>query len=284
MSNNQSNQSNVSRESKLRGELKESCIGAFYTQKGYFCKIAPAFDIDKVKFAFVELGKAGAGFDIYVDVMDFILLVEDILSFRLAKRIEVDEGQYPSAWVYKTGENGEKSIAIGKGQKGVVIQGRNSEKKANAFVPVGSYDELRKMATLFQFVSGMREATGYMKALVESFGTVKFERKPKDVAQQQKEEKVQANTPQDTIPQISNLELVTDGEVVKNKSGKYYVPIKADKKTALLVEESAITALGERFNNFCEVSKKQDVKLLILEGSVSTLSDGTVLYKALKIK
>lgn len=137
--------------------LKEGCIAAFYTQKGFFLKVYMT-KIDKVKMSFVEKGKKGAGFDIYVDLTAFILLTEDILSGVLLQKIAQDTGDYPGAWTYVTGENGSKTLAIGKGQKGTLIQGRiKGETPKNAFIPV-SYEDLRSMAIWFQLVAGLKPA------------------------------------------------------------------------------------------------------------------------------
>jgi len=142
MNNNSNN-----KESKLRTLLKEGCIAAFYTEKGYFVKIKLALSIDKVGFSFVKKGEKGAGFDIYVDTDKFDLLCDDIRNGNFYKKIVEDtKSDYPEAWKYTTGDNGSKYIAIGKGQKGIVIQGKDNNTKKNAFVMVGSYEDLKCMA------------------------------------------------------------------------------------------------------------------------------------------
>ena len=156
--------------SKFKKMIEQGCIAEWYTLNGYFLKIYPAFEIDKVKFSFVMKGKQGAGFDVYVDTEDFSLLCDDIKNFRMMKLIERDTGQYPSAWKYATGENGALSVAIGKSQKGgVVIQGKDGNKKVNAFVPLTCYNDLRKMAVLYDLVSGKVPATRYYADIVEQF-------------------------------------------------------------------------------------------------------------------
>lgn len=159
--------------SKFRILLSESCIAAFYTMSGYFVKVYPALNIDKVKFSFVEKGKQGSGFDIYVDVEKFLLLTIDILSGAFFRRLAEDKGDFPQAWTYVTGENGAKNLAIGAGKKGIVIQGRvkneDKSKAKSAFVPVGSYADLRTMAEMFQIVTGYKPVTGYFATLKSVF-------------------------------------------------------------------------------------------------------------------
>ena len=160
----------MANKSKMRSMLEQGCIAEWYTLKGFFLKLYPCFEIDKVKFSFVMKGKKGEGFDVYVDTDDFSLLCDDILSLRMATKIACDKGEYPSAWTYATGENGALSVAIGKSQKGgVVVQGRNGNTKANAFVPLTDYNELRKMAFLYNILSGKELTTRYYAELVDAF-------------------------------------------------------------------------------------------------------------------
>lgn len=160
----------MANKSKLRSMLEQGCIAEWYTLNGYFLKLYPCFEIDKVKFSFVMKGKKGEGFDIYVDTDDFSLLCDDIVSLRMAKKIAKDAGQYPGAWKYTTGENGALSVAIGKSQKGgVVIQGRNGNTKTNAYVPLTDYNDLRKMAFFYDILSGKKQTTRYYAELVDAF-------------------------------------------------------------------------------------------------------------------
>ncbi len=115
--------------------LKSGCIGAFYTLNGYFLKVKPAYKIDKVIFSFVQKGKSGEGFDIYVDIDKFDLLCDSILSKDFGKLLPESNQEHP-AWKYVTGNNGSKSLTIFKGNHGIVIHGYDGQKKRNASVPV----------------------------------------------------------------------------------------------------------------------------------------------------
>lgn len=153
--------------SKLRSFLADGCLAAFYTLDSWFVKIYPVLSIDKVKFSFAEKGKKGKGFDVYVDTPVFLLLCRDILSGRLWKLIEADKSDYPSAWNYRTGQNGTKELHLGKGKRGVVLQGRyngGDEGGKCGFIPL-SCEDLRIMAELFLMVTGVTPVEGYWKDL-----------------------------------------------------------------------------------------------------------------------
>ena len=158
--------------SKLRKMLSEGCIMQAYTLNGYFFKVYPLFEIDKVKFSFVEKGKAGTGFDIYVNTIDFHLLCEEIDSGMLWNKICNDNGPYPKAWEYVTGDNASMHLVIGKSKSqkgGIVVQGRNTATKKQGFVPLAKYDELRALSFWYKIVAGLVPVTGYYAALRDVF-------------------------------------------------------------------------------------------------------------------
>ena len=135
-------------------EIKEGLIGAFYTQKGYFLKIKPAYGIGKVKWSFVKLNTNGQGFDIYMDMDTMDNLADDVLSYRLAKKIEEEraaKAEYPQCFEFITGEKGTKIIKIGSGNYDVRIQG-TVNKKTYANLPC-SYGELKTAMKWFKRTS-----------------------------------------------------------------------------------------------------------------------------------
>lgn len=144
---------------KKEDALKEGVFAEFYTLKGWFLRVKQAYAIDRVQFAFVKKDTGGKGFNIYVDMDSFDLLCDDILSGAMRQRIDADNGNYPKAWEKIVGKDGQYVLAIGKGQRQpVVIQGRDTKYKqndgmGNAFVGIGSYDELRVMAKWFKRTS-----------------------------------------------------------------------------------------------------------------------------------
>ncbi len=160
--------------SKFRKMINQGCIAEFYTQKGYFCKIYPIAVLDSVKFSFKKKGVKNSDFDIYVSMPSFLLLKKDIQNYQLAKKIAADNGQYPSAWIYNTGENGAKKLAIGKSKSGTplisgsVPETKNHE-KGYALVPLQSFDDLRTMAEIFDIVTGITPVTGYWAEIKKLF-------------------------------------------------------------------------------------------------------------------
>lgn len=137
-------------------------IAEQYTQNGWFVKIKPIFSLDKknefaynrptILFSFVEKGKKGSGFDIYMDIDEFDLWADDVLdinrTFKRTIEAEAQAGQkYPETYKYVTGSNGEKSVGFCKSTvKGAfaTINGCTVKdgKKVFANVPVG-YNWLR---------------------------------------------------------------------------------------------------------------------------------------------
>lgn len=87
--------------------------------------VYPAFALDKLKFSFYRKGKAGQGFDIYMDVVKFGApsfdawaydALHGVMQRALAK--EKAEGeQYPKTYSYVTGENGSKTLGIANARK-----------------------------------------------------------------------------------------------------------------------------------------------------------------------
>lgn len=134
-----------------REEAKEGTIKAFHSQKGWFVKVKQAYAIERVCFSFVEKGTHGKGFDIYVMIDDFDILCDDILSHRFETALVNDRGDFPGAWKYVCGENGQNELAIGAGSRmPIVIQGRQKSENRTAFVGVVSYNELVTMAKWFK--------------------------------------------------------------------------------------------------------------------------------------
>lgn len=203
--------------SKLRKMLQGGCLLECYTLNNWFVKVQPVFRIDKVKIAFVEKGKKGSGFDIYVDTMKFNRLCKDIQSRVLERKIEADTtSDYPTAWVYKTGENGSLEVAIGKGRKGILFQGRviskEESKRKTAIVPVASYEDLAIMADLwFMFSKEYMEElnTFFSEALIE---ISKYHNANEEVGEEYQETAAESNEPapaSEPTPAYQKLTILT---------------------------------------------------------------------------
>jgi len=111
MNNNNSN----AKKSRLEKRAMDGCIAEQFTQNGWFVKIKPALSIDKLVFSFVEKGKQGAGFDVYMDIELAMEWAKDICSGRffsiISKEKEAGE-KYPVTYKYVTGENASKSVGF----------------------------------------------------------------------------------------------------------------------------------------------------------------------------
>lgn len=142
-----------------------------YSDGSWFVRIYPCLQIGKYKFSFAKKGQKGKGFDVYMDIEDLELWVDDILdvSKTLLKTITAEKAakeQYPKTYKYVTGENGSKSIEIGasSSEKGFAVlnaSGMVESKKQFANVPV-DYIWLRKFAKEFR-----RETSGYFRKMTE---------------------------------------------------------------------------------------------------------------------
>lgn len=142
-----------------------------YSDGSWFVRIYPCLQIGKYKFSFAKKGQKGKGFDVYMDIEDLELWVDDILdvSKTLLKTITAEKAtkeQYPKTYKYVTGENGSKTIGIGasSSEKGFAVlnaSGMVESKKQFANVPV-DYIWLRKFAKEFR-----RETCGYFREMTE---------------------------------------------------------------------------------------------------------------------
>lgn len=163
-------------------DYQKGQLASFYTLKGWFCTVKPAYKIDKVQFDFVKKGtNAKSAFSIYVDMDRFDLLCDDILSGRFYRLLEEDKGNAnPQAWNYVTGENGSKELHIGAGRNtAIVIRGRDKKiEGALGTVGVMGYDDLRILAKDFRRTSAAAFEERTRKCLEEAN---KYRRDPADV-------------------------------------------------------------------------------------------------------
>jgi len=162
-------------ESIIEEAAKDNELFRLWTQT-WGLIVRPAYDIDKLKFSFIEKGTEGKGksFDIYVECLKFGAScfddwAYDILNDRRLEKIlakEKQEGQkYPVYYKYVTGENGEKSVGIANSTKGdgYCINACGGD-KTYANVPV-SFHDLRKMAEAYK--RSYRKRVAYLDQLRE---------------------------------------------------------------------------------------------------------------------
>lgn len=128
--------------SRRQEMANEGTINAQYTQNAWFVKVKPAFSIHKILIDFVEKGKKGSGFGIYVDLDLFDNWMDDVLSRTFARmlRAELEAGEkYPKYYKYVTGENGEKSVGFANStgkSGGYVINGSTVVNGSRVFANV----------------------------------------------------------------------------------------------------------------------------------------------------
>lgn len=158
---------NESNKAKCMQYVEEGIIGAQYTQNGWFVKLKPILSTNKkntfaynkpsILFSFVEKGKKGAGFDIYVDIDVFDNWSDDVLGIpeKFRKTIEAERAAgstYPKAYKYVTGNNGEKSVGFAPASKGfAVINGVTVKDGAKQYanIPV-DYDWIRTVCKRYR--------------------------------------------------------------------------------------------------------------------------------------
>lgn len=137
-------------ESYAEEAAKDNSLFSAWTRK-WGLHIRPWYSMDKLKFSFVEVGKAGKGdsFDICMDVTKygfpcFKKWVNDILSpasrFERVLSNELKAGeQFPKYYKFVTGDKGDKSIGICNSKNGgyVINASINKNgKRINANIPV----------------------------------------------------------------------------------------------------------------------------------------------------
>jgi hypothetical protein len=155
-------------------DIKEMAkSGEFLREFGtkYFCVVSEAFSIGRVKFTVVPLNNGGKdSADFYLTIQQMVSLCKDINSGVAEKLIDADKEQYPSAYKFVTGENGDKRLNIGGGKIGVRIQISEQTKNKRYLMAVPK-QAFMDMATNFMLFSGLAPVTdgSFFKALIDEF-------------------------------------------------------------------------------------------------------------------
>ncbi len=153
-------------QSHIAEQLSGNCIFETWTQQ-WGLKIYPAYQIDKLKFSFIDKGSSGKGnsFDIFMecrkaDAACFDNWAYDILHVRLERALAAEKQngeKYPKAYAYATGENAEKHIGICNSTKGgycinaqsmITPEGKNEAQKVYCNIPI-SFHSLRYIAEMY---------------------------------------------------------------------------------------------------------------------------------------
>ncbi len=124
----------------LKGKILEAWP---YKEGAWALSITPTVAIDKVKFSFFKKGQNGKGFDIYVDGIVFLALMDNLRrrDFALATK-----------WEYRTGENGSKQLSVENGSSALLaIHGFSGNKENSATVGINRQqaDEMLALWMLF---------------------------------------------------------------------------------------------------------------------------------------
>lgn len=136
--------------------LKDGSIVKVYGSKT-FLNVAPVYNIDKVRFSIVDIGKAGKNaIDIYLNCEEVRRLVADIDSGKAKAKIDADKGDYPTAYSWTKGTGGSKRLVIGGGQKGVRVQASVTVdgNRQNKYAVI-QFADLEKMAFMFKLTAGL---------------------------------------------------------------------------------------------------------------------------------
>lgn len=270
--------------SVLRQNLQDGCIGSFYTLKKWFLKVRPCFAIDKVKFSFVMKGSDGkTAFDVYMNTEDFDNFCDEILSGVMRKKVAEDKGDFPSAFVYKTGKNASKQLSFGSGKdQPFVFQGRTPEQ--NAFVAVGEWQDIVTMAKLWRkfskpyyeelteiFVEGAKKIDAYFTSDDEK--TVEEECEPAN------ETPKEAETPKETPREVSNptqVEKKDERLAIVTGNAQIYTLIPA----GTMAKAENYTDAKPSFTMRCQCKELgKDVEVIFLSAPIGKSTDNFNLLK-----
>lgn len=156
--------------------LRDARDGEFLREYGktYFAVVAEAFNIGKVRFSVVPIGKAGQNaINFYLPIEKMVALCDEFIRGTAQKAIAADAEKYPSAYQYVTGENGALRLAIGGGKFGARISLSDKSDKNNplSYMMGVSMESLESMVFKFRLFSGLTStAKGtYFASLQEAF-------------------------------------------------------------------------------------------------------------------
>lgn len=259
---------NNRKKSLIEENAENGVLGAIHTQKN-FVKFYPAYAIDKVKVSFVKTGTSGQGFDIYMDIMTFDNLADDVLSGKLLKKVlseqATEQNRYPHSFRYITGESGEKEFKISKAQKADVnLYGKKGKEYMN--IPC-SYEELKSLCKMFKLTSKGRfeYLTSLYKKYEEQQASFRHSEEAYDEEQrihEDENEPSEANTPE-TSTKIEDIKTSVKTEGKMKKKGDVFFIKLIDGRTLYFNEKSIEIMTKDTFNRLCNEAAKKSTKLVI---------------------
>lgn len=124
-----------------------------YTTKN-FLSVRDALSIDRVVFEGVPIGQQGKnGATVWLPVDKMLALCLDIKSGVAKQKIDADNGPYPTAYQYVTGDKGSRVLTIGGGKFGCRVSVQNKAESKTQTVAL-AYSVLEEMADRFLLWTG----------------------------------------------------------------------------------------------------------------------------------
>ena len=237
-----------------------------------FLTVSPAPSIDSVKWQIVTKGTGGKdALNFYMKLETFRELADELTSAEGRKKIAASiDHQYPDAFKYVTGKDGNQTLAVGGGQKGIRVQiqiGKGKGKGYDRKMVVISYESIKIMAFLFKVVMGLIPTSYYYASLADAFWKGYKDREKyfssynpeedeyEEEHSEQPSEKTEAAKPTAEVP--SEYLMLTLGPV-KRQGSIFYCVAKdtaTEKKYSLCFGQDKITEMGtEKWKNFQEKS------------------------------
>ena len=143
--------------------------------KYFFVSVQPVISMERVKWSIVRKGtNAKDQKSFYMTFEQMRQLCAEIDNLTAVKKINEDNGPYPEAYKFVTGNNGCKRLQIGKGQKGITINIQNMiENDKESCKPysfaLSGYTALQDMSFWFKAIAGLIHVEGYYAKCVNAF-------------------------------------------------------------------------------------------------------------------
>lgn len=238
-----------------------------------FLTVSPAPSIDRVKWQIVTKGTGGKdALNFYMKLETFRELADELTSAEGRKKIAASiDHQYPDAFKYVTGKDGNQTLAVGGGQKGIRVQiqiGKGKGKGYDRKMVVISYESIKIMAFLFKVVMGLIPTSYYYASLADAFWKGYKDREKyfssynpeedeyEEEHSEQPSEKTDSASDKPANAQTEYL-MLTLGPV-KRQGSIFYCVAKdtaTEKKYSLCFEQDKITEMGtEKWKSFQEKS------------------------------
>jgi nitrogen fixation protein FixH len=155
---------------------------------GKFVVASEALNIGRVKWEAVPMGTNGKGsVAYYMTTEQMYALCHEINNGEFDKKIAADQGTYPSAYKYETGDNASLKLNIGGGKAGCRIQIMNSSVPGANHTIVVSMAAMRTMAYKYMLCTGLIPVVpgSYYASVVAAFEKgreerAKFRKQPTD--------------------------------------------------------------------------------------------------------